>query len=108
MLALRMWDVAFHLECGHAAQSDGDLPVQGLGADESEVDEVNNRVLALLMFVTGVAVTSTIQYRAGLRPTWDVRKWKPVWTYPAFNRNLLFWLGECLWTAGVVLMFVGH
>lgn len=65
-------------------------------------------LLALLMFVAGVAISFTIQFKAGVRPTFDASKWKPVWSNPAFNRKPLFWIGESLWVAGVVMMLVTH
>lgn len=65
-------------------------------------------LIALLMFVAGVAVTFSFQLQAGARPTFDVRKWKPIWKNPSYNRRPAFWLGVFLWLAGAGLIAFGH
>lgn len=63
------------------------------------------QLIGLLMFVAGVAITFTIQLKAGVRPTLDVRKWlRPIWSHPAYNRKPLFWFGLAMWITGIVVM----
>ena len=73
-----------------------------------EVNEMVIRLLALLMFVAGVAITFGFQYKVGERPTFNVRKWKPIWHNPAYNRKPAFWLGICLFLVGAGLIGVAH
>lgn len=65
-------------------------------------------LIALLMFVAGVAITFGFQWKAGARPTLDVRKWKPIWKTPSYSRKPAFWLGVVLWLAGAGLIAFGH
>lgn len=65
------------------------------------------RLLGLLMFLAGVGVVMGLRLKAAERPGYGLREWfRPDWSEPRCNRKPLFWIGQFLWVAGIVLVFV--